>query len=180
MRHKPALYVKSTLRYSVKKLRAKKMWCWETGISSWRNEKIEGKLDLQSLRSLSTLHWLTMQHCVWTRPGIMWWCGRVPCTKNYSPPSSNEEYYTTAPQCKMLHSRMIRWFAYFTESHMCRRSVFLLSTEYRINVEAECYHSYNCYIQIMRTVSLLSTYRYFHCLPDHILFAVLALQGSRD
>ncbi len=110
------------------------------------------------------LHWLTMGHFVWTPPGTMWWCGGVLCTKNYSPPSVNEEYYTTVPQCKTLHSRMLCWFTYFAVSRVCRRSVFLPSTEYRINIEVECYHSYNK----MRMVSLLSLYRHTHRLSDHI------------
>ncbi len=101
---------------------------------------------------------------------MMWRCGGVPCTKNYSPPSSNEEYYTTVSQHKTVRSRMLCWFAYFVASRVCRRSVFLPSIEYRINIEVECYHSYNnCYALIMRTVSLLSPYHRAHCLPHHIL-----------
>ncbi len=94
----------------------------------------------------------------------MWRCGAVPCTKNYSPPSSNEELYTTAPQCKTLHCKTLCWFVYFTASRVHRRLVFLPSIEYRIKVEVECYHSYNnCYILIMKTVSLLSSYHHTHC-----------------
>ncbi len=123
------------------------------------------------------LHWLTVRHCVWTQPGTMWQCEEVPCTKNYSPPSGNEEYYTTAPQCKMLCSRMLCWFAYFIRW----RSVFLPSIEYRMNAEVECYHSYNnSYVLITRVVSLLSEYRHTRGLPDHVLHAVSALQESRD
>ncbi len=91
------------------------------------------------------------------------------------------EYYITAPQCEMLRSKMLYWFAYFVASRVCGKSIFLPSMEYRINVEVECYHSYNnCYILITRMVSLLSPYHHTHCLPDHILLTVLALQGSHD
>ncbi len=122
-----------------------------------------------------------MRHCVWTQPGTMWWCGEVTCTQNYSPPSGNEGYYTTAPQCKTLHSTTLCWFAYVATSRVCRRLVFLSSIEYRINVEVECYRSYNnCYILITRMASLLSPYYRTHGLPDHILLSVSALQGSRD
>ncbi len=83
--------------------------------------------------------------------GMIWQCGGVLCTKNYSPPSGNEEYYTTASQCEKLCSRTLCWFANFAASRVCRRLVFLPSTEYRINIEVECYHSYNNrYILIMR------------------------------
>ncbi len=127
------------------------------------------------------LHWLTLRHCVWTPPDTIWGWEGVPCTKNNSPPSGNKEYYTTALQHETLHSRTLCWFAYFVASCVCRRLVFLPSVEYRINVEVECYHSYNnCYVLKMRMVSLLSTHCRTHCLPDHILLAVLALQGSRD
>ncbi len=34
---------------------------------------------------------------------VVW---RGPYTKNYPPPSGNEEYYTIAPQCKTLRSRI--------------------------------------------------------------------------
>ncbi len=122
-----------------------------------------------------------MQHYVRMRPATMWQCGRVLCTKNYSPTSGNEEYYTTVPQCKTPHCRTLCWFAYFAASRVHWRSVFLPSTENRINVEVECYYSYNnYYVLITRTVSLLSAYRRTHSLPDHILLAVSALQGSRD
>ncbi len=114
------------------------------------------------------------------RPGMMWWCETVPCTKNYSPPTGNEEYYTTAPQCETLLSRTLHWFAYFAASRVCQRSVFLSSIKYRINVEVEYYHSYNCYVLITRTVSLLSLYRRTHCLPYRTLLAVSTLQMSRD
>ncbi len=65
----------------------------------------------------------------------MWRCGGVPYPKNYSLPSSNEEYYTTTPQCKTLRSRTLCWFAYVAASRVCRRSVFLPSIVYRINIE---------------------------------------------
>ncbi len=83
------------------------------------------------------LHWLTKWHYVWTQPGTMWRCGGVPCTKNYSLPSGNEEYHTTAPQCETLHSRTLCWFAYFTASRLPNKtnnastvavSVFILHT----------------------------------------------------
>ncbi len=127
------------------------------------------------------LYWLIMRHCVWTRPGTIWQCGWLPCTKNLSSPSGNEEYYTTAPQCETLHSRTLCWFVYFAASRVHRRSVFLPSIEYRVNVMVECCHSYNnCYVLITRMISLLSLYRQTHCLPDHILLAVWALRGPRD
>ncbi len=119
------------------------------------------------------LHWLTMWHCVWTRPGMMLWCGGLLCIKNYLLPSDNEEYYTTAPKCETLRSRMSCWFAYFVASHVHQRSIFLPSIEYRINVEVECCHSYNNW-------SLLSPFRCTHYLPYHILLAVSALEGSHD
>ncbi len=127
------------------------------------------------------IHWLTMRHCVWMQPGTMWRCGGIPYTKKYSPPSGNKEYHTTGPQHETLCSRMLCRFAYFAVGHACRTSIFLPSTEYRMNVEVECYHRYNnCYILITRTVFLLSPYRRTHCFPDRILLAVSALQGSRD
>ncbi len=101
--------MKSTLRYSMEKLNAEKTWFWETGISSWWNEKNRGEIEfafstLAEWWKWKMLHWLTMWHCVWMRPGTMWRCGGVLCTKNYSPPSSNDEYYTTASQCKTLQN----------------------------------------------------------------------------
>ncbi len=97
--------MKSMLRYSVEKLHAAKTWFWETRMSSWRNEKNRGKIGfkfstLAKWWKWKMLHWLTMRHCVWMRPDTTWWCRGVPCTNNYSPPSSNEEYYTTAPNAK--------------------------------------------------------------------------------
>ncbi len=125
------------------------------------------------------LHWLTLRLCVWMWQGMMWRCGGVLCTKKYSPSNDNEEYYV--PQCKMLRSRTLCWFAYFAASRVCRRLVFQPPIEYRINVEVKCYHSYNnCYILIMRMVSLLSQYHRTHCLSDHVLLAVSELQGFRD
>ncbi len=83
----------------------------------------------------------------------MWQCEAVPCTKNYSPPSGNEEYCTTASQRKTLHSRISCWFTYFAVNRVRRRLVFLPSIEYRINGEVECCHNYhNCDVLIMRTV----------------------------
>ncbi len=174
------------LRYSVEKLHTEKMWFWETGMSSWRNEKNWGKIGftfstLAEWWRWKMLHWVTLRHCVWMWPGTMWQCEGVLCTKKYSLPSGNKEYYTTASQHEMLRSRTLCWFTYFTASHVCRRSVFLPSIEYRINVEIEYYHSYNnCHVLIMRPVSLLSPYHRTHCLPGHILFAVSALQRSCD
>ncbi len=154
------------------KLHAEKMWFWETEISSWQNEKNWGKIGF-TFSTLTVwwkwkiLHWVTMWYWTWMWPGTMWRCGGVLCTKNYSPPSGNREYYTIVPQYEMLHSRTLCWFAYFVASRVCQRSVFLSSIEYRINIEIECYHSYNnCYILIIRTVSLLSPYHRTHCLPD--------------
>ncbi len=53
----------------------KNMWFWETGMSSWRNEKIEKKADLHSLGpwvvKMEDLHWLTLRHCIGTRLGTM-------------------------------------------------------------------------------------------------------------
>ncbi len=174
------------LKYSVEKLHAKKLRFWETGITSWWNKKNLGKIGfafsmLVEWWKLKMFHWLTMRHCVWMRPGMIWWCGEVPCKKNYLPPSGNEEYLTTASQCKTLLSRMLCWFAYFAASRVCWRSVIQSSIEYRISIELECYHSYNNYhVLITRMVSLLSPCRCTHCLPNHILLAVLALQGFRD
>ncbi len=173
------------LRFSMEQLHAEKTWFWEKRMSSWRNKKNLGKIGftfstLAEWWKWKMLHWLTMWHCVWMRPDTMWRCGGVLCTKNYSLPSSDEKYYTTAPQYEMLHSRMLCWFAYFVASCACWRSVFPSSIVYRINIEVEYHHSYNnCYVLIMRTVSLLSC-RSTHCLPNHILLAVSALQGSCD
>ncbi len=130
----------SILPITSEKLHAKKLWFWETGISSWRNENNQRKIrfsffTLAEWCKRKMLHWLTMWHCVRMRPGMMWQCGGVLCTNNYSLPSGNEEYYTTAPQCETLHSGMLHWFTYFVASHVRRRSVFLPSTEYRINIE---------------------------------------------
>ncbi len=73
-------------------------------------KKIEEKSDLHSLSSLNgemedvilvnnaTLYMNVTRHNV-----AVWW---VSCTKNYSPPSGNEEYYTIAPQrerCTLEH-----------------------------------------------------------------------------
>ncbi len=110
-----------------------------------------------------------------TRHDVAVWRGTI-CIKNYLPPSSNEKYYTTVPQHKMLSSKMLCWFTYFAANRVCRRSVFLPSIEYRINIEVECYHSYNnCYVLITRMVSLLLPYHHTHCLPDYILLTVSAL-----
>ncbi len=68
---------------------------------------------------------------------MMRWCGGIPCKRNYLLPSGNEEYYSTVPQCEMLHSRTLCWFAYFAASHVRRSSVFLPPIEYRINIEVE-------------------------------------------
>ncbi len=150
----------------------------KTGISSWRNKKNRRKIGfafstLAEWWKWKMLHWLTI------RLGTMWHCGAVLCTKNYSPPSGNKEYYITAIQCKTLCSRILCWFACFAASHVCWRSVFRPSIEYRINFEVECYHSYdNGYILITR--SLLSPHCHNHSLPDHIFLAVYALQESRD
>ncbi len=146
-------------------------------MSSWRNEKNRGKIGfafsmLAEWWKWKMLHWLTVRHGVWMQTGTIWWRGGVLCTKNYLPPSGNEEYYTTAPQCETLHCRTLCWFAYFAASPVCWRSVFLHSMEYEVNNEVECYH---CYVLITRMVSLLSPYRRTQCLPYHILLAVLAL-----
>ncbi len=146
----------------------KKTWILETGISSWQNEKNWRKIGfafsmLPEWWKWKMLRWLIMRHCVWTQLGIMWRCRGVSCTKNYLPPSGNEEYYRKAPQCKTLCSRMLCWFSYFTESRACWTSIFLPWIEYGINIELECYHSYNnCYVLITRTVSLLSPYHHTH------------------
>ncbi len=85
-----------------------------------------------------------------------------------------EEYYTTAPQCETMHSRTLCWFVYFAASHVRWRLISLPSIKYRINVEVECYHCYNnCYVLIMRAVSLSSPYRHTRCFleshPPHSL-----------
>ncbi len=110
--------------------------------------------------------------------GLVW---RSTMHKDYSPPCGNAGYYTTAPQRETLCCRILCWFAYIVASCVRRRSVFLPSTEYRINIQVEHYHSYSqCCILITRMVSLLSPYHRTHCLPDLILLTVSALQGSHD
>ncbi len=84
------------------------------------------------------LYHLTMRYCVWRRPGTMWWCRGVQCTKNYSLPSGNEKYYITAPQHETLCSRMLCWFTYFMASRVYRWLVFLPFIRYRVNVKVEC------------------------------------------
>ncbi len=153
--------------------------CWKNVILRNRNVKLvkwknRGKIGfafstLAEWWKWKILHWLTMWHCVWKQLGMMWQCEGVLCTKNYLLPSGKEEYYTT------LCSRMLFWFIYFMASRICQRLVFLPSIEYKINIETECYHSYNCYVLITKMVSLLSPYRRTHCFPDHILLAVSAL-----
>ncbi len=108
--------------WDVEKLHAEKHNFEIQGCQVGEMKNIEEKSDLHSLRSLGEwgkwkmLQWLTMRKCVWMWPGTMWQYGGVPCTKNYLPPSRNEEYYTTAAQCETLRSRTVCWFTYFAVS----------------------------------------------------------------
>ncbi len=97
----------------------------------------------------------------------MWWCGGVPCTKNYSLPSGNEEYYTTAPQCEMLHSRMLCWFAYFAASHVRWRknaSTLTVSVCYSTSVTEASKWDFLLQLSFSHVFTMASVSRCFHAL----------------